>query len=312
MISKIKNNIGIILVILNMSTTPEFELKLVNEYIENGEKIIDNGYFKSIEDLKILSVLFEKEKILTPALTIEKKKYEKIAIIPNIETMEKINRFLEGLEFLWIPGEIFFAGGALNLILDPTIDETHRIYEKSDIDIFITGTIERKKELFNLFIEDLRSKYTIEKIEYIGSVCNIKLEGVKRTIQVILCKTGQDEGFVKEFDYPHLKTSYDGNQIIMYKDSWKAITSRISGKKLRPELDDRYYRLSKNLQRNYIWGDKHSKIHKNRNMYNNIDFVNVLIAAFESPPEKEWIPSTLAEIYDNIKYEGVNHLVEGY
>jgi len=283
----------------------EAKFNLFHEFIELGEKINDKDFFCSIDNLKLLHFFFNEKEIKTTRFSVNKKLYDYIHIFSGEIITHKISLFMDNLDFKFYPNEVFFTGGSLNLILDPSIDETSYLYSKSDLDICITGTIERKKELVNLILDDLHSKYTIEKIEYIGSIVNVKLKEFDRIIQLILIRSGESIiDHINKFDYDHLKNTYDGREIILTKTSYKAMIdkhSKINPSYLKKNKYSNEPRKFKNLIRNYMWFDQ--KYLNTPSLNPQCDIIRTF-ALGSSPTPKSWILSSYDKIKSDISYEG--------
>jgi hypothetical protein len=139
-------------------------------------------------------------------------------IIVPVNKLEKmIDKYTYGLIKLlpWKIGGFMFSGGllydAITNLEDYKLDG--RDYTKMiDIDIFFFGSEEQKKKALKKIISILSNKYEIKVyIKESGSVVNICIKGIPRTLQLIFTNRVNPGDVINDFDSGYTKMYYIKN-----------------------------------------------------------------------------------------------------
>ena len=161
---------------------------------------------------------------------------------------------LNGLENY--PGNVYVAGGLINLALDPLIDLTNPVFAKSDIDLFILAAPEDRERIVKQILLKLRTESDIPMcVGTRGSVVYVWHAGFERMIQLILIDTKSYptiESVIKGFDLDNIAVAYDGEELIIQKRAWYAMNTRhVVYRPTSQENDNQVYRMTKTAARGY-------------------------------------------------------------
>lgn len=146
---------------------------------------------------------------------------------------KRLKTFLEefsDIDFFIYPNELFLVGGFLNVILDKKIDMNNKFLKLIDIDFYIIS-----KRPFKIIskilksIEDKFGKNNVKIIKYDMQLFKIFINNMETCVSFfitssLLCSDIID--ILKSCDFSHIKSAYDGNNIILTKDSWQSIYSK--------------------------------------------------------------------------------------
>ena len=241
-----------------------------------------------------------------------------------------IDEFLGGIPlWKWFPGEMYLSGGGFNLIIDPTLKISDEKFANCDIDLFILGTEERKREILKDFMQDLQNKCGKGTAIYVGvnrSVLNIWITGYSRMVQLILMndQTHKNVNDILEgFDFDHLRAAYDGNDIVVTKDAYDAICTRVTRYNGQDEKNKVTNRMMKALMRDYKFspeehGVKMSEIFAEHHAAQSILFK---FSELEEYLDSDVVCKTLKDKYNclhviryshaekfvSVDFEGINH-----
>lgn len=172
------------------------------------------------------------------------------------------------------PKQVYIAGGLINLALDPLIDTTNPVYNKSDIDLFILADNpnERMVIIQDILIKlyrnlgsidygaDDKGKYHILNessmcVGVRGSVVYVWHNRFERMIQLVLMDTKNYpsiDSVIKGFDLDNIAVAYDGCELIIQKRAWQAMnTRRVTYRPTSVRNDNQLYRMTKTASRGY-------------------------------------------------------------
>ncbi len=169
--------------------------------------------------------------------------------IENIQASLRLKHLfgdlLDGLIF----DKFFVAGGSINIALDNTIDIDNTSI-RTDLDIFLIGTIEEQKKSIIDIITFFVKKFGSDRI-YICDIYSIKYLWISDTlyhIQIIGTCFINPCLLVRYFDMTHIKCWYDGINFYKTLGCHVSIESKISYSTALPLKKERIY---KTLKRGY-------------------------------------------------------------
>lgn len=158
------------------------------------------------------------------------------------------------------PKQVYMAGGLVNLALDPLINITNPVFDKSDIDLFILAEQETRLQIINDILGYLNTVDNGEDnvamcVGIRGSVVYIWHNCFKRMIQLVLMNTKcypTIDSVIKGFDLDNIAVAYDGNELIVHQRALQAMNTRCAV--YRPTSfrnDNQTYRMTKTACRGY-------------------------------------------------------------
>lgn len=126
------------------------------------------------------------------------------------EFNKKIGKITCGLDKVipWDDFGIVLSGGILRDILVNNYSD-----DFMDIDLFLFGTVESKKNTLNKILINLDMNQYNYLLGYTGSVIYIFIQGIPRILQLIMTNKTNSDDIINSFDLSHLQFYYDGINI---------------------------------------------------------------------------------------------------
>jgi hypothetical protein len=155
------------------------------------------------------------------------------------------------------PGQVYVAGGLINLALDPLIDLTNPVFAKSDIDLFILTEPENRLRIIEQILMTLQAESgeTPMCVGVRGSVVYVWHSGFERMIQLVLIDTKSYptiDSVIKGFDLDNIAVAYDGEELIIQRRAWQSMVTRnVVYRPTSVERDNQVYRMTKTAARGY-------------------------------------------------------------
>lgn len=182
---------------------------------------------------------------------------------------------------LFWPDNVFMSGGLLSTyITNPDLHAIHNDTQllKSDIDIYILGSVEEKKIYVKKIIEFLNrnadkksDRNNVKIIGWTGSVLYIITDYEPRIYQLILmdAKYKNARQVIAEFDLDYVAIYYNGESVVITDQAAKALYTRVTNYKPTHEL------LSKIIYRGFKAITRGYKINKESTANINIKNIDV-------------------------------------
>lgn len=124
----------------------------------------------------------------------------------------------------YFPNEVYICGGSMSaLFRDP---KYMQFYHNSDIDMFILGSIRRKKEIASQIIAFYKNLYSCVYVASNYSVIYLIIidESCPRLIQLVL-SANPIMSILQGFDFSHLRFAFDGHEFIGLPEAIEAVTT---------------------------------------------------------------------------------------
>ena len=179
--------------------------------------------------------------------------YKMNSMTDNIK--ERVNTYTYGL-LDHIPFEnknAIFTGGLLFDILknDPLFDNS----KLSDIDIFLFGPDDKKKQTIQQIIDNIKYNYKVINsptdilVTLNRSVIYIHIKGIPRIVQIICTNRNSAKEVVEQFDMDYIMSFYDGTNIYSSERATKCLESGIATMNPLNKKPIRYCRILKTKSR---------------------------------------------------------------
>lgn len=147
-------------------------------------------------------------------------------LIPNIFKWTNTDLKLEVLiEYIKSDENLCIAGGYTTLMfLNKNLDDC----PNSDVDVFIINRTAEPKVTFDLLCEFISENYLDVYFDQKGSVFNIKIPEINRTIQIIVSSFVSPTHVLISFDFSHNRSCYYLGQTYCLPDAIDALSKKTS------------------------------------------------------------------------------------
>jgi hypothetical protein len=144
---------------------------------------------------------------------------------------------------LKFPGEAYLAGGSVSIALDATLNPCDKLFERSDLNVFVMGCRRRQYAIVSEMLALLTTAFGAEcfvitpvasaesELRFpFSSVINVWVRGKARCLQfVLVSERFRTIGHVLHgFDFPHLQCAFDTESITMTHGAVSAMAARVT------------------------------------------------------------------------------------